>query len=128
MSDNIDHIFISTKDFDQSLSFYQDTLKLTVVSSWGGDGVKRGAVLSRGNFSVVIAEPHEAPADHAALGFRAHVPTIHLNVADLDARFAEITHGSHIKIQPESTHWGTRWFVVEDPDENLIAFTSQVKS
>jgi uncharacterized glyoxalase superfamily protein PhnB len=23
---------------------------------------------------------------------------------------------------PEATHWGTRWFVVKDPDGNLIAF------
>jgi hypothetical protein len=22
----------------------------------------------------------------------------------------------------EATHWGTRWFVVRDPDGNLVAF------
>jgi hypothetical protein len=27
-----------------------------------------------------------------------------------------------VVVKPEATHWGTRWFVVRDPDGNLIAY------
>jgi uncharacterized glyoxalase superfamily protein PhnB len=51
---------------------------------------------------------------------------LHLRVADLDQRFAQIPDGTDIVVRPEETHWGTRWFVVKDPDDNLIAYEQQL--
>jgi uncharacterized glyoxalase superfamily protein PhnB len=47
---------------------------------------------------------------------------VHLDIHDLDARFKALPKGVDVVTKPEKTHWGTRWFVVRDPDGNLIAF------
>ena len=47
---------------------------------------------------------------------------MHLDIHDIDERFRVLPKGTHVVIEPQSTHWGTRWFVVRDPDGNLIAF------
>jgi catechol 2,3-dioxygenase-like lactoylglutathione lyase family enzyme len=126
MTDRFDHVFIAPKDFDASLRFYRDVLRLEVKHSWGGDGQPRGAVLARDDISVVLAEPHSADEDHAwQEGRRGSAPTLHLTTDQLDARFSEIGAGGHIRIAPENTHWGSRWFVVEDPDGNMIAYNQR---
>ncbi len=65
---------------------------------------------------VVIAEPHPGDAD------RGGRPDVHLDIHDIDARFKVMPKGDHIVTPPSATHWGTRWFVVRDPDGNIIAF------
>jgi uncharacterized glyoxalase superfamily protein PhnB len=47
---------------------------------------------------------------------------MHLDIHDIDARFRALPKGAHVVSEPAQTHWGTRWFVVRDPDGNLIAF------
>ena len=44
------------------------------------------------------------------------------DIHDIDARFRALPKGDHVAVEPEPTHWGTRWFVVRDPDGNVIAF------
>jgi catechol 2,3-dioxygenase-like lactoylglutathione lyase family enzyme len=119
MNDRFHHLFIKPADFDASLAFYRDVLGWSVSETWGGNGSGRGAVLSGGGVKVVLGErPAEALAD-AADGAR---PNVHLDIHDIDARFRTLPKGAHVVVEPESTHWGTRWFVVRDPDGNLIAF------
>jgi catechol 2,3-dioxygenase-like lactoylglutathione lyase family enzyme len=119
MNDRFHHLFIKPADFDASLAFYRDVLGWSVSETWGGNGSGRGAVLSGGGVKVVLAErPAEALAD-AKDGAR---PNMHLDIHDIDARFRTLPKGAHVVVEPESTHWGTRWFVVRDPDGNLIAF------
>ena len=63
--------------------------------------------------------------DHAKThGINGHHPTIHLRVDDVDAMFAALPNKAQVVVEPESTHWGTRWFVMKDPDGNLYAFES----
>jgi uncharacterized glyoxalase superfamily protein PhnB len=70
----------------------------------------------------VLAEQH-ATEDHSwSLGFSGQRPTIHLTVEDLDKRYRELSLRAEVVVRPEQTHWGTRWFVVKDPDGNLLAF------
>ncbi|HVJ54631.1 MAG TPA: VOC family protein [Aliidongia sp.] len=123
MTDRFDHLFIAPRDFAASLAFYRDILGMEVTASWGGDGEPRGAMLRRGGVALVLAEPHDEKADHAwREGRRGHAPTLHLSVEGLSERFAEIPPGDHVRIAPEATHWGAEWFVLEDPDGNMIAF------
>jgi catechol 2,3-dioxygenase-like lactoylglutathione lyase family enzyme len=119
MNDRFHHLFIRPVDFEASLAFYRDVLGWSVGTTWGGNGKERGAVLSGGGVKVVIAE---RPAESSAGGGDLARPQVHLDIHDIDARFRSLPKGVHVVIEPEPTSWGTRWFVVRDPDGNLIAF------
>ena len=119
MNDRFHHLFIRPADFDASLAFYRDVLGWTVDHTWGGQGKERGAMLSGGGTKVVIAE---RDAESTIKGSDGSRPNVHLDIHDIDARFRSIPKGKHVVVEPEATHWGTRWFVVRDPDGNLIAF------
>jgi catechol 2,3-dioxygenase-like lactoylglutathione lyase family enzyme len=119
MNDRFDHLFIKPSDFDASLAFYRDVLGWSVSKTWGGNGSGRGAVLSGGGMNVVIAE---RSAESGGDGGDSARPEVHLDIHDIDARFRKLPKGEHVVVEPGSTHWGTRWFVVRDPDGNLIAF------
>ena len=120
MIDRFHHMLITPADFDASLAFYRDTLGWSVSETWGGNGSGRGAVLSGGGVKVVIAE-RDSPGsgDDGLGGPRANM---HLDIHDVDSRFKRIPPGAHVVKEPQQSAWGTRWFVVRDPDGNLIAF------
>ncbi len=117
ISDRFHHLFIKPSDFEASLKFYRDTLGWSVTETWGGTGKERGAILSGGGIRVVLAERSAETKD--ATGTQ---PSVHLDIHDVDQRFRAIGNGAHVVAAPEDTNWGTRWFVVRDPDGNLIAF------
>ena len=117
MIDRFHHLFIRPADFDASMKFYRDTLGWSVTEEWGGNGEGRGAILSGGGVKVVIAERHPGEPVNGA-----DRPQLHLDIHDIDKRFKAIPKGAHVVAEPEATHWGTRWFVVRDPDGNAIAF------
>jgi catechol 2,3-dioxygenase-like lactoylglutathione lyase family enzyme len=121
--DRFDHLFIAPSDFDGAVAFYRDVLGWRSVSSWGGDDEPRGTILDGGAVSVVLAERH-ATDDHSwSHGINGQRPTVHLTVTDLDERFVKLgSRADVVVVSPETTHWGTRWFVVKDPDGNLIAY------
>jgi len=114
MIDRFHHLFIAAEDFERSLEFYRDVLGWAVTHTWEEHG-DRGAILSGGAVKVVIAQRKSA-------GASAEQPNVHLDIHDLDARYRVLPKGDHVVTEPQATHWGTRWFVVRDPDGNLIAF------
>lgn len=118
-SDRFHHLFIAPADYKASLAFYRDVLGWVVTENWGGEGSGRGAILSGGGIKVVIGERDPEATGPAGSGTR---PNVHLDIHDIDARFRSLPKGTHVVVEPEHTHWGTRWFVVRDPDGNLIAF------
>jgi uncharacterized glyoxalase superfamily protein PhnB len=73
--------------------------------------------LSGGGVKLVLAERQESSA--AGDASRPHV---HLDIHDIQKRFRAIPKGAHVVEEPQPTKWGTKWFVVRDPDGNLIAF------
>ena len=120
MSDRFHHVLVTPSDFDKSVAFYRDVLGWVESGKWGAPGAGRGVMLSGGGMKIVIAE--KAAEGHADEGLGSIHPNIHLDIHDLDARFAALPKGTHVVKAPETTEWGTRWFVVRDPDGNLIAF------
>jgi catechol 2,3-dioxygenase-like lactoylglutathione lyase family enzyme len=122
VNDRFDHIFIAPEDFDSSLAFYRDVLRWNVVASWGGNGESRGVVLSGGGIKAILAERHASKDRAWTHGVNGTRPNIHLDIHDIAKRFASIPPGDHVVIAPEATRWGSQWFVVRDPDGNLIAF------
>jgi catechol 2,3-dioxygenase-like lactoylglutathione lyase family enzyme len=119
MNDRFHHLLIKPADFDASLAFYRDVLGWSLSKTWGGNGSGRGAVLSGGGVKVVISE---RAAESGGDGEDPARPEVHLDIHDIDARFRTLSKGKHVVVEPASTQWGTRWFVVRDPDGNLIAF------
>lgn len=120
--DRFDHVFVEPGSFDASLRFYRDALGWAVAYAWGEAGEPRGACLTSGDMSIVIAEPHPA-ADHSkSHGINGTRPTVHLVVDAIEQRYAEVAKSGAALFPPEKTHWGTVWFVARDPDGNLIAF------
>jgi catechol 2,3-dioxygenase-like lactoylglutathione lyase family enzyme len=120
--DRFDHVFIAPENFDASLAFYRDILNWNVVTSWGGEGESRGAVFSGGGIKVILAERHASKDRAWTHGVNGTRPNIHLDIHDVNRRFASVPPGDHVVIAPEATHWGSHWFVLRDPDGNLIAF------
>jgi catechol 2,3-dioxygenase-like lactoylglutathione lyase family enzyme len=59
-NDRFDHVFVEPASYDASLRFYRDVLGWRVAFSWGGDGEPRGASVTSGAMSIVLAEPHPA--------------------------------------------------------------------
>lgn len=125
ISDRFDHLYICPRDYDVSLAFYVDVLGWRVLEAWSDDSGARGCEVSGGGVRIVIAEGvtnDESGDDPMIAGGRF---TLHLDIHNLQKRFATIPAGDHIVRAPEPTHWGGTWFVVRDPDGNLIAFNDR---
>ena len=116
MSDRFHHVSLAPADFDATVAFYRDTLGWSVSESWGGRGTPRGSILAGGGVKVVVVERDGASSGDAVK------PRLHLDIHNIDSRFQSIPQGAHIVTPPQDTPWGTRWFVLRDPDGNLIAF------
>jgi uncharacterized glyoxalase superfamily protein PhnB len=121
-TDRFDHVFIQPSSFDSSLAFYRDGLGWQIQYAWGQPGEPRGACLSGGAMSVVIAEDHPADDKSKSHGINGVRPTIHIAVEDVHARYVEVSKFGRVLFPPQATHWGTVWFVAQDPDGNLLAF------
>ena len=115
MSDRFDHLAIAAADFEKSLAFYRDVLGWRILDEWPDRGAGRGAILTGGGIRLVLSERGAPGADSTS-------PRLHLDIHDIDQRFRQMPAGAHIVHAPEQTQWGTRWFVVKDPDGNVIAF------
>ena len=116
MSDRFDHLSIIAADYAKSLAFYRDVLGWTVLKEWKDHGTGRGAILSGGGVKIELSEREPASAPPAS------TPRLHLDIHDIDERFRSLPKGEHVVLEPHETQWGTRWFVVKDPDGNVIAF------
>jgi uncharacterized glyoxalase superfamily protein PhnB len=121
-ADRFDHVFVEPSSFDATVSFYRDGLGWQQQFAWGQPGEPRGTGLSGGGVSIVIAERHPAQDHSKSHGINGTRPTLHLRVEDLDTRYEELAKRGLPLFAPEQTHWGTRWFVLRDPDGNLIAY------
>ncbi len=124
MADLFDHLLIAPRDFDASLAFYCNVMHWDVISEWRSKAGVRGAVVSGGGVEVVLMERARGKGA-ARKGSKGSQPTLHLDIHDADQRFAAIPAGDHIVVRPEVTEFGVRWFVLKDPDGNLIAFNER---
>lgn len=114
--DRFHHLSIRPADYEKAVAFYRDVLGWAVSRSWDAKGAGgQGVILSGGGMKMLISEHgHEQWAESR--------PQLHLDIHDIDARFKTLPPGTHVVAPPEDTPWGTRWFLVRDPDGNLIAF------
>ena len=123
--DRFDYLLIAPRDFDASLRFYRDVMKWDVANEWKSKGGARGAALSGGGVEVILVERHKDGEYSILSGVNGTRPTLHLDIHDVEKRFELVPPGDHVVVEPQDTHWGVRWFVLKDPDGNLIAFNER---
>lgn len=128
--EKFDHLFIQPRDYTRSLQFYTEVLGWKVTQSHGeASDAGRLASISYGEFKLILAEDHDlTPTQQKPEIYRTKGRiSIHFDTKDVDATFAKIKHGAHVIKAPENTHWGTRWFLVEDPDGNQFGWQGPEK-
>jgi catechol 2,3-dioxygenase-like lactoylglutathione lyase family enzyme len=112
---------IYVSDLEAAIAFYQDTLGFTVVLSYGQP--RFWAQIARGGGRLNLRTVRGPVFD---AGFRAREPdaisaTLTLDEAEplfLEFQKAGVAFHHTLKTEP----WGSRTFVVQDPDGNLILF------
>ncbi len=120
-SDVFDHLFIGTERWDTSFDFYREKLGWKVITRWG-ENKSRGAILEITGMRLVLAEEHDAQDQSWSDNAKSQRPVMHIRVDNVDKRYTDLTDAIEILIAPEDTHWGVRWMVVKDPNDNQIAF------
>lgn len=123
--EKFDHLFIQPRDWGKSFDFFKNSLGWKVVHQFGSaSDAGRLAELSYGEFKLILAEDHDVtdpslkPATYATKG----KVSIHFSTQNVDATYETIKDKSNVITPPENTHWGTRWFVMEDPDGNQFGW------
>ena len=129
--EKFDHLFIQPTDWTKSFQFFTETLgwKVKMQDGEKSDASRLAFLTTGGQFNLVLAEDHDTtePSKKPETYLTKGKISLHFTCDDTDAMFAKIKNGPHVKVQPENNHWGTRWFLVEDPDGNQFAWNGPVK-
>ncbi len=126
MVTGLSHVFLLVSDLARSVQFYRQLLERAPASEDA-----RHARFDLGPVSLTIHEDL-APAEVSAWkvdpapesrgwGVYLTFPT-----DDLEATYGKLTRiGAEILTTPCTTPWGTRMFLVKDPDGYLLEFSQQ---
>ncbi len=120
------HLFIQPTDYSKSFQFFTDVLGWEVEKSIGqmSEASRLSYLKSKDGFSLVLAEDHD-PIDLSkkpkVYNERGRL-VIYFETPDVDRSFLQIKDGAHVVLRPEDNHWGTRWFLVEDPHGHQFAW------
>lgn len=129
MSISLSVVHVLVDDPDAALSFYRDTLGLTVRNEVARDGYRWINLVteSQPEITIVLSHPlvgrSKADGDAlCALLAKGELRTIHLRTDDLDATFEKVAAASGVEVlqEPARQPWGTRDAAVRDPAGNLI--------
>lgn len=121
------HVFVD--DPDAALSFYRDTLGLSVRNQVAQDGF-RWIILtteSQPEIEIVLSQPHAGRSQEdgdalAVLLAKGELRTIQFRSDDLDATFEKVlaSPGAEVLQEPVSQPWGARDAAVRDPAGNMV--------
>ncbi len=129
MSISVSVIHILVDDPHAALTFYRDTLGLTVLNEVSRDGFRwvTLATQSQPEISIVLSQPHGGRSTEdgdalAALLAKGELRTVHFASDDLDATFDKLAAapGAEILQEPTSQPWGSRDAAVRDPAGNMV--------
>jgi catechol 2,3-dioxygenase-like lactoylglutathione lyase family enzyme len=114
-------VIFRASDYEASIAFYRDTLRLQVERDWDRGPTQKGTIFVAGTGFVEVLsmdEAHEPPQ-----GIELYVP-----VHDVDA-FAEILRAQGITLYSEPTDkpWGHRTVSVLDPDGVRVIAYSEIE-
>ena len=124
-------VHVTVDDPDAALSFYRDTLGLTVRSEVAQEGFRWITLVtdSQPEIQIVLSQPQAGRSQedaHAlsALLAKGALSMIQFRCDDLDATFGKIAAAPGVEVlqEPASQFWGVRDFAVRDPAGNMIRF------
>jgi catechol 2,3-dioxygenase-like lactoylglutathione lyase family enzyme len=129
MTTSLSTVHILVDDPDAALTFYRDTLGLTVrfeVANEGYRWITLGSD-SQPEIGIVLSHPHGGRSQEdgdalAAMLAKGEMYPVHFRVDDLDAIFDKIatTPGVEVLQEPASQPWGVRDAAVRDPAGNRL--------
>ncbi len=129
MTISLSGMHVVVDDVDTALSFYRDTLGLTVRNDVG-NGAHRWVTLvtdTQPEIGIVLSPPHAGRSEGdgdalAALLAKGALGMVQLRCADLDAMFDKIASAAGVEVlsEPASQPWGVRDAAVRDPAGNMV--------
>jgi catechol 2,3-dioxygenase-like lactoylglutathione lyase family enzyme len=129
MSISLAGVHVTVDDVDTALSFYRDTLGLTVRNDVANGGFRwiTLATESQPEIQIVLSEPHAGRSKEdgdalAALLAKGALTMIQLRVDNLDATFGKIASSPGVEVlqEPADQFWGVRDAAIRDPAGNMI--------
>lgn len=129
MTISLSTVHVIVDDPDAALTFYRDTLGLTVTNEVPYEGFKWITLVtdSQPDVAIVLSQPHAGRSKEdgdalAAMLAKGELGTINFRTDDLDATFEKVaaTPGVEVLEEPAKQFWGARDFAVRDLSGNTI--------
>jgi catechol 2,3-dioxygenase-like lactoylglutathione lyase family enzyme len=129
MTTSLSGVHVTVDDPDAALSFYRDTLGLTVRNEVANGGFRWITLVtdSQPEVAIVLSQPHAGRSQEdgdalAALLAKGALPMIQLRCDNLDATFDKINTAPGVEVlqEPADQFWGVRDFAVRDPAGNMV--------
>jgi len=129
MTTSLSAVHILVDDPDAALSFYRDTLGLTVRNDVSNGGFRWITLVtqSQPEVGIVLSQPHGGRSEEdgdalLALLAKGELYPAHFKVDDLDAAFERIAASPGVEVlqEPKSQPWGVRDAAVRDPAGNRL--------
>ena len=127
------HVGITVRNLDRAVAFYRDVFDLPVLAEFSvsGEAFETGvdtddasaqfAHLDAGSVRLELVEYDPAGDERGPSQLNNQGAThLGLEVADLDAFYAELPEDVETLSSPQTTETGTRILFVRDPEGNLI--------
>ncbi len=134
MTTSLSGVHVTVDDPDAALSFYCDTLGLTVRNEVANGGFRWITLVteSQPEIQIVLSQPHAGRSQEdgdalAALLAKGALPMIQFRCDNLDATFDKVAAAPGVEVlqEPISQPWGVRDAAVRDPAGNHIRLEPQ---
>ena len=129
MTVSISTVHVLVDDPDAALTFYRDTLGLTVSNEVARDEFRWITLASdsQPEIQIVLSQPHAGRSQEdgdtlAALLAKGELRPLHFRSDDLDATFEKVAEapGAEVLQEPSDQPWGVRDAAVRDPAGNFL--------
>jgi uncharacterized glyoxalase superfamily protein PhnB len=129
MTVSISAVHVLVDDPDAALTFYRDTLGLTVRNEVAHGGFRWITLTtdSQPEIQIVLSQPHAGRSQEdgdviAALLAKGELRPLHFSSDNLDATFEKLSDapGAEVLEEPASQPWGVRDGAVRDPAGNFL--------
>jgi len=112
---------LTSTDLQRSIAFYRDVLGFMIGDEWREKGVLTGVELHAGAVTFMLSQDDFAKGRDRlkGVGTRYYCNT----TQDIDRLAAQIRErGGVLDQEPKDTSWGSRVFMISDPDGFKLAF------